>query len=151
MKLTQWNRPESSLTAIERDLTGLFDSLFRGDLAVWNEELRVFAPKINVTQSDKELAVSAELPGLDEKDVQVQLTDDRLVLAGEKRVEQEEKDRQGAYVERSYGRFERIIALPEGLDTEKAEATFKRGVLRIVIPRRADAKPAIKTLPIKSE
>ena len=88
-------------------------------------------------EADGALRVSAELPGLDEKDVELLIADGVLTLKGEKRAETTDKDR--GYSERSYGRFERSIALPVPVEEDKAEATFRNGVLTVTLPRAAEA------------
>ena len=107
-----------------------------------------FAPKIDVKESDKELELSAELPGMDEKDVQLSLTDNELVIQGEKKAEKEEKAKDWYRMERSYGSFHRAIALPGNLDSAKAEATFKKGLLKVTIPKRAGPKQETKKIAI---
>ena len=107
-----------------------------------------WSPAIEVKQEADKLLVTAELPGLKKEDVQVNITEDMLSLEGERKQEKEEK-REGYYhSERSYGKFYRSIALPEGAKADQAAADFKDGVLRISIPVAAE-KPKSKQIPVK--
>ena len=86
------------------------------------------------------MRITAELPGLDEKDVEVTVTSNMLTIKGEKKVEKEEEEGDSYYSERNYGHFERTIALPQGIDTNNAEAKFKKGVLKVTILRKPEAQ-----------
>jgi HSP20 family protein len=97
-------------------------------------------PSTDVTETDKEIEISAELPGLEEKDVQVNLADGVLTIRGEKNAEKEEKDKNYRLVERSYGSFERSIALPEGVKSEDVKASIAKGVLTVKVPKPALAQ-----------
>src|SRR3546814_1622775 len=99
-------------------------------------------------ETDTEIRVTAELPGLDEKDVDITVEDGVLTLRGEKRAQVEDKER--GYSERSYGRFERRIGLPQGIDRDKAEATFKKGVLTVTLPRSEAANEDRKSTRLNS-
>ena len=108
-----------------------------------------FEPSVDVWEDDKNIHIKAELPGLDEKDIDVTLTPDALSIRGEKKEEKEEKENGYWHKETSYGSFQRSIALPEGINQEKVEAQFKNGVLNIEIPwlegARAGKKITVKT------
>ncbi len=95
---------------------------------------------MEVTETDTAIEVTAELPGLDEKDVEISVADDVLTIRGEKKVEKDEKKNNYRLVERSYGLFERSIVLPSGIDTSKVKAKMTKGVLRVEIPKPAAAK-----------
>ncbi|MEE9139287.1 MAG: Hsp20/alpha crystallin family protein, partial [Alphaproteobacteria bacterium] len=108
-------------------------------------------PRVDITENEKEITVSAELPGLDEKDIGVVLSDDMLTIKGEKREEEEEK-RKGYYVmERRYGSFQRSFRLPETVDRDRIDAAFERGILTIHMPKTAKAKTAEKKIKIKAK
>ena len=94
-------------------------------------------PRLDVSEDDKQLVATAELPGIDEKDVEVTLDDNVLTIKGEKKSEREEKDEKKNYhlVERSYGSFRRSIALDADVDAKNVKATFDKGVLKIVLPK----------------
>jgi HSP20 family protein len=131
------NEPVSPFLTLHREMNRLFDDVFNGFGSVPALAGRNFGwPNVEVVEAGA-LRVSAELPGLDEKDVDVLVEDGVLTLKGEKRAETTDKER--GYSERSYGRFERSIALPFAVQEDKAEATFRNGVLTVTLPRAADA------------
>ena len=106
-------------------------------------------PHVEVSETDRELKVEAELPGMDEKDVEVLLDNGVLTVRGEKRSETEDKNRRVS--ERYYGRFERQIALPVEVQEDKINASFKKGVLTVTLPKSADAAERIKRIPITTK
>lgn len=106
-----------------------FDTFF-GDFAPTS-----FVPSVDVTDRGKEIEVTAELPGLDENDVEVEVRQDALVLRGEKRMEEVSEDQGWYRAERAYGSFERVVPLPVEVDADRAEAVFDKGVLRIRLPK----------------
>ena len=106
------------------------------------------APNIDIRENDKEIIVEAELPGIDEKDIQVAVRDGVLSLKGEKKSERDEKKDTYHVIERSYGRFERAFELPDSVDEEHIKAEFNKGVLRVVVPKRPEAVKAEKKIPI---
>lgn len=105
-------------------------------------------PSTDVTETDKEIEITAELPGLEEKDVQVNFADGVLTIRGEKKAEKEEKDKNYRLVERSYGSFERQVALPEGVKAEDVKASIAKGVLTVTVPKPAPAQA--KKIEVKS-
>lgn len=104
-------------------------------------------PSVEVAETDGTLTVSAELPGLDDKDVEVLLEDGQLTIQGERVSTTEDKDRQ--FSERFYGRFERRIPLPPGIDAERVEAGFRNGVLTVTLPRTEAAQAQVRRIPLK--
>ncbi|MHB2210961.1 Hsp20/alpha crystallin family protein [Methylobacterium sp. CM6257] len=130
--------PVSPFLTLHREMNRLFDDVFSGFGGMPSPAGRTFGwPNVEVVEADGALRVSAELPGLDEKDVELLIEDGVLTLKGEKRAETTDKAR--GYSERSYGRFERSIALPIPVEEDKAEATFRNGVLTVTLPRAAEA------------
>jgi len=108
------------------------------------------APAVDIVEKDKLYEITAELPGLDAKSVEVTLRNGNIVLKGEKHEEKEEKSK-GYYVkERQYGSFERSFALPDGVDASKVEATFKNGILSVTLPKTAEAQKPEKKVEIKA-
>ncbi|MET0365306.1 MAG: Hsp20/alpha crystallin family protein [Sphingobium sp.] len=136
------------LLSLHREVNRLFDDVFRGSGAPsWVGFDRSFAwPNLELGETDKEVRITAELPGLDEKDVDVMLDEGVLTLRGEKKAEVEDKDR--SYTERGYGRFERRIGLPHGIERDKANATFRNGVLTITLPKLKTANEDVRRIPI---
>ncbi len=106
-------------------------------------------PNLELSETDKDIRVTAELPGLDEKDVEIIVEDGVLTLRGEKRSEVDDKDR--GYSERGFGRFERQVGLPKGVDRDNAVATFKNGVLTVTLPRLDAAKENIGRIPVNGK
>jgi HSP20 family protein len=104
-------------------------------------------PRVEISETDKELQVHAELPGLDEKDIEVLLDDGVLTLQGEKRSESKDTNRRMS--ERYYGRFERQIALPTDILEDKVNASFKQGVLTVTLPKSETAMQRAKRIPVK--
>ena len=99
-----------------------------------------FVPEIDVKETDKEVRVTAELPGIEEKDIDVTLTEGVLTIKGEKREEHDEEKGDFFRSERRYGMFERSLALPNGIDANGAKASFKKGVLKVTLPKTAEAQ-----------
>ena len=106
------------------------------------------APRIDVSETDTELKIEAELPGIDEKDVEVVLSDGRLTIKGEKKQEKEEKKKDYHLVERSYGSFARSIALPFEADPDQVKASFAKGVLTVTVPKPPEVKAKEKKIQI---
>ena len=129
------------LFTLHREMNRVFDDVFRGfDLAPFGSTRGLTGlswPQIDIDETDKEVRITAELPGLDEKDVSLEIAHGVLSIAGEKKSESEDKARR--FSERYYGRFERRIPL-EDVDEDKVSATFKNGVLTITVPKSAEAK-----------
>ena len=137
--------------SFRQEMDRLFDEFFEGRaLAPWGEEWTGFAPRVDVVETDREVKVTAELPGLDAQDVDVTVSHNTLTLKGEKKQEHEER-REGYYrSERSYGSFQRTIALPGNVETDKADAAFDKGVLTVTFPKTA-AETGRKQIAVKSK
>ena len=104
----------------------------------------------DVAESDTAYEITAELPGMDEKNIEVKVVNGGLTIKGEKKDEKEEK-KKGYYVsERRYGSFERFFRMPDGVDTDKIEANFKKGVLTVTLPKKAEAQQPAKKIDIKA-
>lgn len=143
---------ENPIVSFQREVNSLFDSFFRGfELAPFDEAYGKFNPKIDMTEDEKEIKVTAELPGLDEKDIEINLSKDMLTIKGEKKEEKEERGKERYYVERSFGSFQRMLSMPAEVDLGKVDATFKKGVLNITLPKLAKGKEAQKKIQIKSD
>jgi len=107
-------------------------------------------PSVDVKESDKEFIIRAELPGVEEKDIDVTVTNDAVTIKGEKKEEKEDKGKNYYYMERSYGSFNRVIPLSAETEAGKAEASFKNGVLNITVPKSANSKTKGTKVPIKA-
>src|SRR5690349_18813618 len=136
----------SPFLSLHREMNRMFDDFFRD----FDMRLPMAAggqwPQLDVAETDKEVTVTAELPGMEEKDVELLFEDGMLTLKGEKRSETEDKDRQ--FSERYYGRFERHIPLDAEVQADKAVARFKNGVLTVTLPKNPDAQPKAKRIAI---
>jgi HSP20 family protein len=108
-------------------------------------------PAVDVAEDDKAYHITAELPGLNEKDIEVNLSGDTLTISGEKREEREEKDKSYHFSERRYGSFRRSFTVPQGVDRNKVEASFKNGVLALTLPKTPDAVRQQKKIEVKSQ
>jgi len=156
---TVWRRSETPLRraeespflALHREMNRMFDDFSRGfDLSPFDGGWSWgFSPPVDVREDEKEVTVKAELPGMEEKDIEVNLADNGLTIKGEKKAEKEEQGKDNWYRETSYGAFHRFIPLPEGLDQEKVDARFKNGVLTVTLHRLEEAKG--KKIAIKAE
>jgi HSP20 family protein len=105
---------------------------------------------VDITEDEASYKVTAELPGMSEKEIEVVVSDGTLTLKGEKRAEKEQKEKNFYLSERSYGSFQRSFTLPEGVDREKITADFAKGVLTIGMPKTAKAKEAEKKIEVKA-
>jgi HSP20 family protein len=136
-------RPEPNVFGfLQREVDRLFEDFARGlgPMSAANGKL---APSMEVTETDKELVISAELPGLERKDVDISLDDNVLTIRGEKKSETspDDKNKNVHVSERSYGVFYRVLELPSGIDPSSVQATMSKGVLKITIPKPARAQP----------
>ncbi|WCM48507.1 Hsp20/alpha crystallin family protein [Pseudomonas sp. WJP1] len=118
----------------------------------WKRELIGHGlPAVDITEKDKSFEITAELPGMDQKNIELKLSNGNLIIKGEKKEDKEEK-RKGYYLsERHYGSFERVFNLPKGVDVEKIEASFSKGVLSISLPKKPETMKADKVVPIKAD
>ncbi|VVO87526.1 Hsp20/alpha crystallin family protein [Pseudomonas fluorescens] len=119
---------------------------------LWRRELIGHSlPAVDITEKDKSFEITAELPGMDQKNIEVKLSNGSLIIKGEKKEDKEEK-RKGYYLsERHYGSFERVFNLPKGVDADKIEASFSKGVLSLSLPKKPEAMKADKVVPIKAD
>lgn len=113
------------------------------------EAFGAFAPSVDISENDKKVTVSMEIPGVDEKDVEVVLDGRRLIVRGEKKSEESDEREGRYYFERSYGAFERVIPLPDEVDEDGAKASFKKGVLKVSVPKSREAQSRRKKIEVK--
>jgi HSP20 family protein len=151
--LVPWTRRDDGLVPF-----GQFDRLFDDFMSGWNMpmlrsmESSAFSP-LDVHETDKSIEVSVELPGMKEKDVDISVDRNVLTISGEKRYEREEDEKErGVYrLERRYGSFQRSLVLPEGIDVDKADATFSNGVLTISLPKSESYRQPVRKLTVRKE
>jgi HSP20 family protein len=137
----------AGLLTLHREMNRLFEDVFRGfDVGpVWGG--RAAWPHLEVEDAEQEYRITAELPGLDEKDVEILVEDGVLVLRGEKRSQAQDRNR--TFSERVYGRFERRLALDD-VDQDRIQATFRNGVLTLIAPKSAQSQSRVKRIAINS-
>lgn len=115
------------------------------------EGRELYTPTLDLIETEKEIQVTAELPGMDEKDIQLSISKDFLTLKGEKKEKKEEKGKNFYRKERSFGCFERSIRLPMEVQSDKVKATFKKGVLTIALPKSSKVRKIGHSIQIKTE
>ena len=146
MPLSRWSEDSDPFLQMRREMNRLFDDVFSGFglPSVLGPALRQMpaTPKIDVSETDNEIQVTAELPGIDQNNVEVLLEDDRLIIRGEKKEEREEDDKERNYHfrERVQGAFSRTLPLPFAPDPNQVKAEFKNGVMTITIPKPQEVK-----------
>jgi HSP20 family protein len=140
------SEPMNPVLSLHREVNRLFDDVFRGFESSHLGAAGSAWPKMDVEETDKEYRVTAELPGLEERDVEVLLQDRVLTVRGEKKVEKTAGNR--TFRERYYGRFERQIALDRDIDESAISASFRNGVLTVTAPKSAQAVERAKRIPI---
>jgi HSP20 family protein len=136
---------------LHREMNRLFDDMssrFEGGMPSLLGRIPSW-PSIEATETDKDVRISAELPGMDEKDVEVLVDEDVLTIRGEKKAETEDKERR--FSERYYGRFERVIPLPFAVEQDKVAASFNNGVLTVTLPKSAKAEEKAKRIPVNGK
>ena len=140
--LIRW-QPFRELTSMQDRMNRLFDEFFgrRGPLTFETEESWGFAPPVDIYEDAHKLTFKVEIPGMEEKDLKVEIEDNTLTVSGERKVEKEIKEEHFRRKERHCGTFSRSFALPASVDTEKIEANYANGMLAIEFPKRAEAKP----------
>lgn len=137
--------------SLQQTINRVFDDFFSGFNLEPFERFSSFTPRVDVTENDKEIRISAELPGMDEKGIDISVTKKALTIKGEKKEEKEDKGEGYYKCERSYGSFHRTIPLYTEINTDKVEASFKKGVLNIVLPKSPEAMKETKKIAVKSE
>ena len=127
------------LSSFRREMDRIWDR-FLGETPFAKVLSEEWAPSVDVSETKDNFVVKAELPGLEAKDVNVNISGDLLTIKGEKKKEEEEKDEHHYCAERYYGSFQRVFQLPTSVQADKVEATFDKGVLKVTIPKAEEAK-----------
>lgn len=144
---------DSPFMSLQREMNRLFDDVFRDfgrqPFGFGQSSMTTRWPSVEITEVGNDMRVTAEMPGLEDKDVEVLLDDGVLILRGEKRSENEDKDRR--FSERFYGHFERRIPLGRDIDQDKINAQFKNGLLTVTLPRSAEAESRVKRIAINGQ
>lgn len=136
--------PVKELSSLRRDLNRLFGG--NGSALATLEE---WTPSLDIYEDDKAIKIKADIPGVEKKDITVDIEGDTLTIRGERKMEKEEKKEKFQRIERSYGSFMRSVYLPEYVDREKIAAEYKDGTLNLTLPKNQQAKPKGKKVDIK--
>lgn len=150
----QVRRGANPIVGFQDEMNKLFSDFF-GEMSLpsWSrlnaEPAFAISPAIDVTENDKEFRVSCELPGMEPKDVQITTSEGYVTIKGEKKQEEKEEREDYFRQERSYGSFQRVVALPDNANLDKAEANFKHGVLTLSVPKKAGAQSKERKIEIK--
>jgi HSP20 family protein len=153
------------LQSFRNEIDRLFDQFWRGSgFGLWSQRRSLqpepfwgefsggfAAPMVDVSEDDKAFHITADLPGISDKDVNVTLSGDVLTISGERREEREQKDRNYHFSERRFGSFRRAFTLPPGVDRDKIEANFKNGVLALTLPKTPEAMQQQKRIEVKTQ
>ena len=158
-----WNHPSeisirrnrNPFSSLQNEINRVFDDFFNNGFSEssllpssWTDD-QLATPAVDIVENEKSFKVEAELPGMDQDDVEVTINDNYLTVKGEKKESKEDKDDNYVRRERYYGSYQRTISLPETANTDKAKATFKKGVLQVEIPKKEEAIKPSKKLEIK--
>jgi len=140
MAILRWEPFRDVMTA-QREFDRLFKEGFTPFVGEGELSTRTWAPPVDIYETESDIVLKAELPGIDPKDVEVKVEDNTLYLKGERKFEKEVKNESYHRVERSYGSFARSFSLPNSISAEKVKAEFKDGLLTLILPKREEAKP----------
>ncbi len=140
MAIVRWD-PVRELDSFQTDMNRLFDGFFGVRNGASGGGHRRWIPAMDLVETDEHLVLRADLPGLSEDDVEVEIKDGVLTVSGERKAEHEEKQEGYYRVERAFGRFSRSLTLPKGIDPEAVTASFTNGVLEVRIPKPEERKP----------
>jgi len=138
MAIVRWD-PTREVDSLQSEVNRLFDTFFGGRPT--NSALRRWVPPMDLVETDDNLVLRADLPGLDSDDVSIEVKDGVLTVSGERRAENEERADGYYRVERAFGGFSRSMSLPEHVDAEQISANFDKGVLEVRIPKPEERKP----------
>ena len=145
------------IVQLHQEMDKLFENTFRGfGFSPFRSELfkplttsGLLKPQVDIGANDKEYTITVEVPGVSEKDVQVEVANNIMTIKGEKKQEKEEKDKDFYRIERSYGSFQRVLSLPDDADQADIKATFKNGILKVKMPRKALPASEVKQVDVK--
>jgi HSP20 family protein len=138
--LTRWE-PFRELSTLQDRINRAFRESYSGGAHDDSLTTSSFAPAVDVYEDEHQVTLKIEVPGIDEKDIDVQVENNTLTVHGERKIDKEEKEENYRRVERQYGSFTRTFTLPTTVDTENVSATYDKGVLKIALPKKAEAKP----------
>jgi HSP20 family protein len=140
MAIIRWD-PFRDLVTLREKMNRLFEDTFTSRGEEKDLIASTWTPAVDIYETENELILSAEIPGIDEKDVEIKVEDNTLSIRGERKFEKETKEENYHRIERSYGSFYRSFTLPNYVDQDKIQAVHENGVLKITMPRRTELKP----------
>jgi HSP20 family protein len=138
--LTRWE-PFREFSTLQDRINRVFRDSYRQSGQDESLATSSFAPAVDVYEDEHNVTLKIEVPGIDEKDIDVRLENNTLTVHGDRKIEKEEKEENYRRVERQYGSFTRTFTVPNTVDSEKVSATYDKGVLKIALPKKAEAKP----------
>jgi len=137
MAITRWD-PFREVVSLQNRVNSLFHNLNEGDLPLTTAS---FVPAVDIYEDADKLVLKLEVPGIDEKDLDVRIEDNTLTVKGERKFEAEEKEQNFHRIERSYGSFFRAFTLPSTVETDKVQANYNAGVLKLELKKKPEAQP----------
>lgn len=141
MVVVRWKDPFADMTKVQETVNRLFEEAFSPVLAREGTWSRSWEPAVDIYETDEEILLKAEVPGIGKDQVSIEVKEGVLTLSGERKFEKEVNEEQYHRVERSYGAFHRTFTLPSSVDAERVNASLRDGVLEIRLPKREEAKP----------
>ncbi len=140
MAIIRWD-PFRDMVTLREKMNRLFEDVFTGRSEGKEIAASTWAPAVDIFETENDLVMTAEVPGIDEKDIEIKIEDNTLILKGARKFEKETKEENYHRIERSYGSFYRAFTLPNSIDPEKIQAEHENGVLKITMPKRTELKP----------
>ena len=142
MAIVRWN-PLDDILSLQRRMNKIFEDNFLGKKSSADEELSsgLWSPSVDIYETESDIVLKAELPEVNQKDIQINIEDNVLSLKGERKFEKETKEENFHRIERSYGSFSRSFTLPGSINKEKVKASYKNGVLKVTMPKKEESKP----------
>jgi HSP20 family protein len=140
MAIIRWD-PFREMVTIRDKMNRLFEDVFTGRGEEKEMVASSWAPSVDIYETENELILSAEVPGIEEKDIEIKVEDSTLTIRGERKFEKETKEENYHRIERSYGSFSRSFTLPNYVDQDKIQAEHENGVLKITMPKKMELKP----------
>jgi len=150
MALVRWE-PVRELTSLQSEMNRLFNSFFDAPTSPGNGGARRWVPAMDLVEADDHFVLKADLPGLAEGDVAIEVEGDVLTVSGERKAEHEQRGEGFHRIERAFGSFRRSLTLPEGVDPESVTASFTNGVLEVRIPKPEERKPRKVAIQVGAE
>jgi len=140
MAIIRWD-PFRDMVTLREKMNRMFEDVFAGRSEDKDLTASTWAPAVDIFETESELVMTVEVPGIDEKDIEIKIEDNTLTLKGERKFEKETKEENYHRIERSYGSFYRAFTLPNSIDPDKIQAEHENGVLKITMAKRLELKP----------